>query len=215
MKPSTPFSTTRKLAPWCGSTLAPRCVSIDSTSRQWTLAPTGPSKMERSRLSCLWLMAGPPAVTISTQHRAWPAPAPIDRRGLPASVAADLVAHIDFESRRRQRPAEQMPLHFLAPLLAQEGQLVPGFHAFGDDAQAQAARQLDYRAHDGGVVGVAVEVAHERAVDLQPVDGEALEIAERRVAGAEIVDRQPHAERLQLPHRVEIVFHVLQQDGFG
>ena len=37
----------------------------------------------------------------------------------------------------------------------------------------------------------------ERLVDLQDVEREALQVAERRVAGAEIVDRQPHAQRLE------------------
>ena len=37
-----------------------------------------------------------------------------------------------------------------------------------------------------------------RAVDLDDVDRKLLEIAQRRVAGAEIVDREVYAERLQL-----------------
>ena len=38
----------------------------------------------------------------------------------------------------------------------------------------------------------------ERLVDLEDVDREPVEVAERRVAGAEVVDRQPDAERLEL-----------------
>ena len=40
-----------------------------------------------------------------------------------------------------------------------------------------------------------VEAEHEGAVDLEHVEREALERAQRRVAGAELVDREPHAER--------------------
>ena len=41
--------------------------------------------------------------------------------------------------------------------------------------------------------GVGRDVADERPVDLQLVDREALEVAQARVAGAEVVDRQAHA----------------------
>ena len=50
---------------------------------------------------------------------------------------------------------------------------------------------------DGDVVGVALDVADEGLVELQGVDGQQLEIAERRIARAEIVDRQAHAEIAQ------------------
>ena len=43
--------------------------------------------------------------------------------------------------------------------------------------------------------GSDAEAAHERAVDLHRVDREPLQVAERRVAGAEVVDRELHAER--------------------
>ncbi len=38
----------------------------------------------------------------------------------------------------------------------------------------------------------------ERAVDLERVDGELAEVGERRVAGAEVVDGDAHAELLDL-----------------
>jgi hypothetical protein len=38
------------------------------------------------------------------------------------------------------------------------------------------------------LLGVEVDAGDEGAVDLQLVDGEGLEVAERRVAGAEVVD---------------------------
>src|SRR6185369_6511006 len=42
------------------------------------------------------------------------------------------------------------------------------------------------------------DAGDERAVDLQDVDREALEVAQRRVAGPEVVDREMDAERPQL-----------------
>jgi hypothetical protein len=44
--------------------------------------------------------------------------------------------------------------------------------------------------------GFFAELRDERAVDLERVDGELLEVGERGVAGAEVVDRDAHAELL-------------------
>ena len=52
----------------------------------------------------------------------------------------------------------------------------------------------DDRLRDGGVAAVGRNVGDERAVDLEVVHGEALEIGERRMAGAEVVDRDVHAD---------------------
>ena len=51
------------------------------------------------------------------------------------------------------------------------------------------------------------EVGHERAVDLERLDGEVLEIGERRIARAEVVDGHVHAE---LAHRA----HGERRGGF-
>ncbi len=75
-----------------------------------------------------------------------------------------------------------------------------GLDALGDGLQVQRARHLDDGLHDGAVVGVGVDVAHEGLVDLERVQREALEVAQRRVAGAEVVQRQPHALRVQRVH---------------
>ena len=56
-----------------------------------------------------------------------------------------------------------------------------------DDRGRRGRRRLGRRA-----------VAQERAVHLEDVDREPAEVAQRRVAGAEVVEREPHAERLEL-----------------
>ncbi len=48
-------------------------------------------------------------------------------------------------------------------------------------------------------VGAVADLLDERLVDLEDVDREALQVAERRIAGAEVVDGEPHAQRLELP----------------
>ena len=57
--PSTLFRTTRKRAPWLGSTVAPKWCNKDSISRQWMLPLTGSWNIVRSKFKW-WLMAGAP-----------------------------------------------------------------------------------------------------------------------------------------------------------
>jgi hypothetical protein len=53
--------------------------------------------------------------------------------------------------------------------------------------------QRDEVRSDRGVLGLLVDALHERAVDLDHVHREAAQLAERREAGAEVVDRDAHA----------------------
>src|SRR5262249_62198432 len=73
----------------------------------------------------------------------------------------------------------------------------------------------DDRLRDGLVVGVARDVLDERAVDLHAVDREALEIAERGVARAEVVDRYRDAERLDPLQPLGGVLRVLHRHRLG
>jgi hypothetical protein len=57
--------------------------------------------------------------------------------------------------------------------------------------------ELDGRGDDAAVGGLAVEAGHERPVDLERDDRQAGDVGERRVAGAEVVDAQPDAERAE------------------
>ncbi len=72
--------------------------------------------------------------------------------------------------------------------------------------------QLQDRLHDRGVAHVGAQPAHEGLVDLEPVEREPLDVAQRRVAGAEVVHRQHHAHRAQPLQRHHRVVGVLHQD---
>ena len=87
------------------------------------------------------------------------------------------------------RGREQVALAERAPEVAQRGELLVVFDAFGDGAQAELVAEPHDRAGEARLVGRA-EQLDERPVDLQAVDREAMEVAERRVAGAEVVDRE-------------------------
>ena len=64
------------------------------------------------------------------------------------------------------------------------------------------------------VLLAGIEGHHEGLVDLQLVEGEAPEIAERGIAGAEIVHVDGHAERLQLVQLAQNVVGALEQQRF-
>ena len=75
--------------------------------------------------------------------------------------------------------------------------------------------ELDGRADDRVVGGVAVEPGDEAAVDLQRDHGQPLEVGERRVPGAEVVDAQGDAEpRQPLEHR-QAVRRVVHRGRLG
>ena len=68
---------------------------------------------------------------------------------------------------------------------------------------------------DRRVLGILAEPVDEGPVDLQHVDGEPLQVAERRVAGAEVVDGQLDAERAQVLQHLEPGRRVGHQRGLG
>ena len=58
-------------------------------------------------------------------------------------------------------------------------------HPLGHDAQTQVVPQVDHRgAGDAGSLPVGGHILHEHPVDLHLVDGQVLQVGERRVAGA-------------------------------
>src|SRR5258706_2948280 len=97
----------------------------------------------------------------------------------------------------RQRRGEQLSLRQVAAERLQRLARLRELHALGEDAEAEVVREVDRAAHHGAVAGVGDEAGHERAIDLDLVDREALEMGERGVAGAEIVEGESHADAFQ------------------
>ena len=97
----------------------------------------------------------------------------------------------------------------------QEVELRDRFHAFGDDFQLHIVRHGDDAARNRGIVTVFRQVADERAVNLQTVDREALEIGERRIAGAEVVDGNTHTGVAQRLQHLDRAFGVAHHHAFG
>ena len=100
-------------------------------------------------------------------------------------------------------------------MLLQKGALLGRLHPFGDDLQPQAGAQGDDGAHDGRVVGVIEHVAHKTLVNLELVQGQALEVGQRGVAGAKVIERKADAVVLELLHFFNHAFDVSQQHALG
>src|SRR3546814_1364627 len=89
--------------------------------------------------------------------------------------------------------AVDIALDVAAPQLADQREFVLQFDALGGGLHAQRLGERDDRLDDRGVaVAGDRRAAHERLVDLDLVERRLLQIAERRLAGAEIVEREPH-----------------------
>ena len=88
--------------------------------------------------------------------------------------------------------------------------------ALGDARELQRRRQLDDRPGQRAALVVAgIEAVDERLGHLQDVDREAAQVAQRRVARPEVVDGQPHAERLQRGQPLDRRLGVVHQHGLG
>ena len=110
---------------------------------------------------------------------------------LPACVALQQFADVVAGGRLGEVEA----LRGVASEAAQLGELLARLDSFGDRPKTERVGQGDDGRDDGRVARVTAQPVDEGLVDLQHVDGEAAEVAERRVAGAEIVDDELDAER--------------------
>ncbi|MDT4821239.1 hypothetical protein FQZ97_544090 [compost metagenome] len=115
----------------------------------------------------------------------------------------------------RQRRRVVIALHLVAAGCAQEAQLPNILHPLGDDPDAEVVADGDHRAHQGGAIGFGDHIVDEAAVDLQLAEGEALEVADRRIAGTEIVDGEADALCLERAHFHQGVVGIGHQDVFG
>src|SRR5215470_19030982 len=86
------------------------------------------------------------------------------------------------------REPDQRALQVIAAPLREQGGRLLVLHPFGHGLDPEPAREIDERVDEGTVVVGALEVLHEGTVDLDQIDAELAQIAERSMAGAEIVD---------------------------
>ncbi|KFF35636.1 hypothetical protein G039_0310330 [Pseudomonas aeruginosa VRFPA01] len=100
---------------------------------------------------------------------------------------------------RRQRRRKQVALPPLDAMPAQVLFLLPGLDAFGGHVQVQALRQPDDGFQHHGIHRLRADAADERTVDLEKVRMQLLQIGQRTLPRAEIVQCPLHAQLAQLP----------------
>ena len=103
-------------------------------------------------------------------------------------VARQALAQQARDLLRRQRPGEEVALGVVAAEAAQLGELGLVLDPLGDHVEGEGARHADDRLDDRRALLLDAERVDEGAVDLQRVEGEAVEVGERGVAGAEVVE---------------------------
>ncbi len=97
----------------------------------------------------------------------------------------------------------------------QVGELLEGFHAFCDHGHAERLAQRFDGAQHGLAARPLVDVRDEGTVDLDLVGGDFSQRGERRIAGAEIVDRHARAELAQLGQDLGLERALAQKRFFG
>jgi hypothetical protein len=75
--------------------------------------------------------------------------------------------------------------------------------------------QRHHRVDDVRVVGVVAHGAHERAVDLEHVEREAMQVAERRIARPEVIHVDLDLEGLELPEHLGDRVGILHDHALG
>src|SRR5437016_94094 len=101
---------------------------------------------------------------------------------------------------------------------AEKRQLAQGLvvlHPFGDRRNTQHPPDLGDRIDHGAVERIADEIAHERAVDLEKVDGQRLEIGEGAQPGAEVVQSEAAADALQALQEMYRFREIADSRGLG
>ena len=75
--------------------------------------------------------------------------------------------------------------------------MIGTLNSLGRDLDAKAVPEAEQRAHDGRALPLFGHALDEGAIDLDPVDLEVAQMVEARIAGAEVVERDPHARLAQ------------------
>ena len=128
-----------------------------------------------------------------------------------AGVSGEPTQQIVSSQRRR----EVVALDGVATCVGEDcaGDLV--FGTLGDDRQAERVRHRDGGTDDDRVALVGGHVGDERAVELQFVSGQAVQVGERRIAGPIVVDRDPNSEVGELAQHIARFGDVGHDLGLG
>src|ERR1041385_6615347 len=116
---------------------------------------------------------------------------------IPVEVAAGILSEemldaVLVDGTREEKSLTILPTQHLQLLV-----LLLSLNPLRNHFHAEVARERRDGPHNGVVV-LGRQTRHERPIDLQIVERETMQVAERRIASAEVVDTQLHTERAQL-----------------
>src|SRR5882762_7898393 len=114
-----------------------------------------------------------------------------------------------------ERVGKQESLHESAAEPVQSGRLGGRLHALGHHLHAQVAPEQEDRLDDAAVLLVRAHRPDEARIDLEQVDGQPVQVAERAVPGAEVVDAQLQPELPQAGQAPRRGGGVLDQHALG
>ncbi len=106
------------------------------------------------------------------------------------------------------RPGQEVPLYEVDAHRAESLELLNGLDALGEGGDAALPGETDQSAQDGQLVGVAVRVVDQAAVDLDEVRVELQHVRHARVPGTDVVDgehRRRHRPPLQATPQLLVV----------
>src|SRR5687767_8145824 len=119
-----------------------------------------------------------------------------------AETAGEAPGRVAFAQRR---PLAVIALAVLRPHVPQQPEGFRRLDPAGDDLLVHALGDVVDRLHEDPVAVVDGQIADDAALDLDVVGIEALEVVERAEAGAEIPEREPAPDVLELAHESERV----------
>ena len=94
-------------------------------------------------------------------------------------------------------------------------QLLGRFHPFRHNFQPQPVRQGDNGVYNSDAAGSVRQVHDECSVDLEYIDWKLLQIAERRITSAKIINGDPGAGCLKRIQHCQIIVGMMHQGAFG
>src|ERR1700737_149881 len=116
------------------------------------------------------------------------------RRSLPVVKRADDRCRLNEPDRL----AQKITLPQVTAEISKLGKLTLGFNSFRNPVAVEGIAERDQRFDDRVACKLSALAIYERAIDLQRVDRQALQIQQRRIPGTEVIQREPHAEALGL-----------------
>ena len=122
---------------------------------------------------------------------------------------------------RELRAAERLgaaEVEALSVVDAEVGEQPDGFlvaDELGDCAFAHAGGDVDCRFEQQSVSFAGAAVLDELTVDLEKVEGKVFEVVERAVTGAEVIQREPAAELVEVADELAGPGHVDDRSGLG